>query len=556
MMLRHSRVLAVSLLLPAAACGDDTKGTTTDTTDTTDTDTSTDGSDADDATEVDSDQPDTAVPVQPLAKIYRVDPLITPNLEEVELEHLTSTDGSLRGSYANVRSCTPDAERGQKVTLNIGIPLEITSCVPEAKAFPGADGTYRDIAPAASLATDDGRFAEVMMYHHMQVVHDYFKDNFGLTDRDQPLEAVTNVQINVCNAWTMIANAAFFPAGSFEQLGLGLDFGIEGDSIIFSGSSKRNFSLDAAVIYHEYTHAMLGATRLSGVFPDKEGLNNLPGALNEAYADYFAATITNQSAIGNFALNDFEGMKICGFEMGGGGNLARDLENFRSCPGDLTAEVHADSEMFSSALWQIRKDLGATDADKVVLQAVLTLTDTSDFQIAAAATIDAAEELFGAEAKAKVEKAMADRGLIDCERVLPIERIGVRGLDVTLESPSSFQVNPYPGYAPGYLQYSFVVPEGTKKVTLTVTAAAGGGFGGGGALNLEAALKPGVKPIRYSYGFTAGSAINDAALTLPVTSGKVSFGSEESPPEAGTWTFALHNKGDGASLSKVVATFE
>jgi len=547
-------VLAAAALL--SACGDDTKPGATDTSVQIDSEIS-ENEVAEETTTPEIIE-ETTPEFSPQAKIYRIDPITTPILEQVELEHLTSTDHTLVGAYARVRSCTPDLERGKKIPLDLGgFQIDVISCVPESKALPGTDNTYLSIAPPATPADDDGRFAEVTMYHHMQVIHDYYKDVHGLTDRDSPLDAITNVQANVCGDWAMIANAAFIPAGGLDQLGFDLDLDINGDSIIFSGTSKRNFSYDGSVIYHEYTHGMLGATRLNAAFVDDQGINNLPGALNEGYADYFAGTLTDQSAIGNYALNELEGMNICGFSLGGGGDAGRDMEVQKTCPSDLTAEVHADSEIFSSALWQIRKDLGVTDADRVILSSVLTLTNTSDFTLAAVATIDAANELLGAEAKAKVEKAFADRGLIACDRVLPVERVGVRGLPVTLEGKDAFSPNPFPGYAPGYLQYSFVVPEGTTNIVLKLDVAAGGGFGGGGdAPSLVAVFKPGAAPIKYTLGFSVGSAKNDGVFELPVVNGKVTIESGDLPPDPGTWTFALHNSGGAGSLSKISATFE
>jgi len=557
-----ARALAPVAVIAAAtlgACGDDTKKGATDSqadSDVVDNETAAEVAEETTPEVIEEVTP----PFSPQAKIYRVDPITTPNLEQVELEHLTSTDHTLVGAYARVRSCTPDLARGKKIPLDLGgFQIDVVSCVPESKALPGDDGTYLAIAPPATPAADDGRFAEVMMYHHMQVIHDYYKDVHGLTDRDSPLDAITNVQANVCGDWAMIANAAFIPDGGLDQLGFDLDLDINGDSIIFSGTSKRNFSYDGVVIYHEYTHAMLGATRLNAAFVDDQGINNLPGALNESYADYFAGTITNQSAIGNYALNDLEGISICGFSLGAGGDAGRDMEVDKTCPNDLTAQVHADSEIFSSALWEIRKQLGQTDADRVILSSVLTLTNTSDFTLAAAATIDAADELLGAAAAAKVEKAFMDRGLIDCQRVLPVGRVGQRGLPVTLESKDAFSPNPFPGYAPGYLQYSFVVPEGTATITLAINAAGGGGGplgGGGDGPILTAVFKPGSAPVRYTLGLAAGSGKNDGQFELPVVAGKVVIASGDLPPDPGTWTFALHNSGGSGSLSKITATFE
>ncbi len=555
---RHAFAFVGVILV--GGCGDDDKRGTSETAPDAET--------IDEVSEPETSEPEVEVETtpefSPQAMVYRIDPLTTPEVEEVTLEHLTAEDHTLVGSYARVRSCTPDVERGAKIPIDLGgIQLNVTACVPESKALPGEDGTYRHIVPPASAAEDDGRFAEVMMYHHMQVIHDYFRDVHGLTDRDHPLDAITNVQahVDLCDQWAMIANAAFVPDGAIEQLGFDLDLGIEGDAIVFSGTTSRNFSYDAAVIYHEYTHAMLGATRLNAAFLDDQGINNLPGALNEAYADYFAGTITDESAVGNYALNDIEGITICGFQLGGGGNAGRDMQVDKTCPFDLTAEVHADSEIFSSALWEIREALGHADADRVILSAVLSLTEASDFTIAAEATIAQAEELLGEAARATVEKSFTDRGLIDCARVLPVERVGQRGLPVTIESAEAMSPNPFPGWAPGYLQYGFEVPEGTTRVTLKLTVQAGGGLGGllggggGGEPELEAVFKQGEAPVRYTLGIGVGSGSHDGTLVVPVADGQIVI-EDEAGVAAGAWTFALHNSGGAGALSKIEVAFE
>ncbi len=563
MKLRNPLFIALAApALFATACSDDPKTGDKDTGEVTPETSEETSPDVSEETTPEVTEETTPAEFDPQAKVYRVDPTSTPELVQVELEHLTSEDHTLVGEYARVRSCAPDLERGSKVPLDLGgFQLELTTCYPSSTVVPGVDGTYLHIAPPATPAADDGKFAEVMMYHHMNVIHDYFKDVHGLTDRDQPLDALTNVQahVSLCNEWAMIANAAFIPEGGLDQLGIELDLDIEGDAIIFSGTNKKNFSFDGAVIYHEYTHAMLGATRLNAAFVDEQGINNLPGALNEAYADYFAGTITEASGVGNYALNDLEGFAICGFEISAGGSAGRDMEVTKTCPMDLTAEVHADSEIFSSALWQIRKDLGKVDADRVILSGVLTLVNISDFTLASNATIDAADELLGAEAKAKVEKAFMDRGLIGCNRVLPVERVGQRGLAVTLEGEGAFSPNPFPGYVPGYLQYSFVVPEGTGEIEIEIEVQAGGGlFGGGGSEpELTAVFKLGDEPIQYTLGISAGSGRHDGELEVAFVDGKlVISGQEGQPLTAGTWTFAIHNSGGGGSLGSILLTFE
>ncbi|MFO0747999.1 MAG: M4 family metallopeptidase [Myxococcota bacterium] len=533
-----------------AACGDDDKkGNQADTAaDVADV---ADGADAaPDSTDPTIANDDVVESDVPLANVYHVSPAVTPETEVVELAHLTSSDGTLSGEYANVRNCVPDdSAASQEFDLG-GFTLNVIPCTPKYTAFPDATGTYLAIEPPATPADDDGTFAEVQMYHHMQVVHDYFKTVHGLTNRDAPLDSLVNVQahIDLCDEWAKLPNAAFIPHEGLAQLPV--DLGLTGDAIVFSGTDTKNFAFDASVIYHEYTHSILGNTRLGGVFVDDQGINNLPGALNEGYADYFAATLVGESNIGKYSLDDLGDFAICGFPLGGGGNQSRDLATSFSCPDDLTAEVHADSSIFSSALWQIRDELGATDADKVILAGVLTLTDTSDFTVAAEATVDAAKDILGEEAAGKVKAAFDQRHIIGCSRVLPIAKVGARGLAVTLEPKDAFQPNPFPGYTAGYLQYGLDIPAGAKEVVVTLEFQAGA-FGGGTAPNLEAAIKRGGEAVKYHVGFGAGSVTHDADQVLPVTAKKIRIAGP--CLTEGPLVIALHNKGDSQSLVGITA---
>ena len=331
---------------------------------------------------------------------------------------------------------------------------------------------------------------------------------------------------------------------------------MHGDAIIFSGTATKNFAHDASVIYHEYTHAMIGATRLSGVFLDDQGFNNLPGALNEAYADYFAASTTGQSQIGTHALNDLAAEDFCGVTADATAteNHARDLTNMHRCPDDLTAEVHADSELFSSALWAIREELGKLNADMLILDAVLKLTETSDFKSATENTVQSAQDFFGPDVAAKVQAIFDARNLGHCERVIPVDKVGVRGLALQVIGTRMLEPNPFPGYAPGFVQFGFEVPAGTKKVTIGLLFQSFGG--GGGTLDMEGVFKHG-GAVRYDLA-GAGSVTHDGDVTVPMTDKALVLqnadGSDITP---GAWALALHNKGKRSSrLQAMSATFQ
>ena len=82
------------------------------------------------------------------------------------------------------------------------------------------------------------------------------------------------------------------------------------------------------------------------------------------------------------------------------------------------------------------------------------------------------------------------------------------------------------------------------------------GGGGGRGPELVAVFKPGAEPISYTLGLGAGTGRHDGTIELPVASGKVVIESGDLPPEAGTWTFALHNQGGAGALSGIEVAFE
>ena len=503
-----------------------------------------------DTTPAPDEGPPPPPPFHPVGNVYEANPLDTPETIVVELPHLTSDDHRLEGEFARVRNCVPDTE-GQQVDVGF---MKVTVCTPSFTALPGDDGTYQHIAPPADPGSMDDQFAEVNMYFHMQLIHDYFKDNHGLTELDWPLDAIVNLQayVGLCDTWSSIGNAAFVPKGANAFFGIDLPLDVAGDALIFGQTKKKDFSYEADVVYHEYTHAMVGSTRLNAVFPDDQGINNLPGALNEAYADYFAGSLSEDSTIGDYALTDTEPIEICGVPLGtGGANLARDMSNLRTCPDDLTGEVHADSELFSSALWVIRKDLGPEVADKIILGALLGFTQTTDFGTAAAATVAFADEELPTAKVKMVKAAFEARNLLDCKRALPIAKIGARGLPLTVMSEGSFDPNPYGNFVPGPMQLQVELPPEVKEATIYFTVV-------GGQPKGEIAWKPGPEPVAYTYNMVTGKSTNDSLVATPLEKGSGSGVWKTriagSCLSKGVWTFAIHNKGGELSIAKVTAT--
>lgn len=115
--------------------------------------------------------------------------------------------------------------------------------------------------------------------------------------------------------------------------------------------SCEDFALCADIVYHEYTHRIVAKVYddASVVLP-YEGQS---GAMNEAWADYFGSTNTNDSGNGK------------------GCYTGRDIDTpDKRFPDDWVGEVHADGLIFSGPLWDLRTVLGATYVDALAMRAM------------------------------------------------------------------------------------------------------------------------------------------------------------------------------------------
>ena len=457
------------------------------------------------------------------ARVYMQNPEEDEELTDVLIEGVLDPETGLNSIQAKVFNCL-NQEGGEAFQFG-------QLCLQQQTVIPGEDGTYLHITPSSDTDPDDP-FAELMMYYHMGRAYDYFTGNLGMLPKETPLLAVVNLQIQFgFGGWFPFDNAAFVPEQAMAQFGLG---GIQEDAIVFGQGTNVDFAYDADVILHEYTHAMVGSTRLTGTAIDAYGLDNAPGSLNEAHADYFAASIAEDSVIGAYALT------------GQGMDLARDLSRFRSCPDDLTGEVHADGEIYGSAIWAVREALGPELADRIVFDSLQALTQLTNFQQAAESAILRAEEE-GEEVKAKVVKAFADRGLLDCLRVLKYEDFvsnGADALPLFVEGTQSTGQFAFYDFATAFLQYEVEVPANTRGVKLTATVAEGGfgGFGGGGDVSIAAAWRKG-ELVTYNYDDGLAETEADGVVAFEKTGQVYTATLSGSCFAEGTHYFHMHNLG-------------
>jgi len=509
-----SIVLAAFMLL--GACGDGIVGADHPDSNTTDT------------------APEDAIPVEDVssdAAVADVEPDLAfranlfpnnPAKDEWETYPVTvanvgTKDGSLAGPYANVTNClNEDGGWWREYDVPLFGLVKVQLCNLRKTVLPDADGSYLSVQVPEDPLDPNDAFAELMLFHHMNVIHDFYKDTLGYDGMDFPLEGYVNVMAylemanplpDIPQGWIGIDNAMFVPGESIEEMVemaaevlqdfLGVeddlaDIPFENDAIFFFQGEAVDFGWDADVIYHEYTHATVGGDRLFGVPVDEFGPDASPGAIHEAYGDYFACTILGDPQASEYAL---------GALMGGGG---RDLSVFKKCPDDYYGEVHDDGEIYGSALWEIRETIGREAADRIIFDAMLTFGMKTNFEGAAEATIAEAATLDPPKGD-EVEAIFAAHGLLGCgDRIKPF-------IDTTQEVDATYLpgtqttgVAEFSEAAPGYVQYTVEVEEGTTSITLDMTAEIGGLMGilgsflGGGSVDLSVALKHD-GPVTYAF---------------------------------------------------------
>lgn len=338
-----------------------------------------------------------------------------------------------------------------------GVPVALHLCEP-GQSDSNSSGDFDDFEELVDardgrcpLKADPNRnsFAEAHMYWHAAQIYERFRGlwkNLGQPDFRLRLSTGAGARpfplvVNLCMPDLMdlpraqdpkaplvnYENAFFSPGdagGGFSRLLLGRD----GDMIAFGMGARANYALDADVIYHEFTHAVVhtrGRLR-DPSFRDERGLNDDPGAMNEGLADYFSSGLSGDPGVGEYAQKNLPQLT---------GRGLRNLETPWHCTDDRVGEVHEDSRALSGALWAARKAVTGdpTDPsaaaqrrrdrfDQAVLAALEGTPALPSMSDMARLVLDEVKRLsgdLGADAEPKTRAAFTERGVLpDCDRII------------------------------------------------------------------------------------------------------------------------------------------
>ncbi|MDP7421696.1 MAG: M36 family metallopeptidase [bacterium] len=217
---------------------------------------------------------------------------------------------------------------------------------------------------------DNTHFDEVMAYHHVNLIHDYFAA-LGFHGLDKAkLKAKVHVGTDFDNAYFDPWHGGFFFA---------------------DGKKLNDLAKEAGVIYHEYTHAV---TRKINSLRYGEA-----GAMNEAFSDYFACTQDEEPMIGEYCCERLE--REC----------FRDLESTKHYPEDIQHEPHKDGEIYGSTLWDLRIALGKEVTDLLVHRSRYHLRTGAKFVDGLKALVAVDLDFFKGEHEETIRQVFAGRGI-------------------------------------------------------------------------------------------------------------------------------------------------
>ncbi len=231
---------------------------------------------------------------------------------------------------------------------------------------------------------DDERFEEVMAYYHIDSVQRYIQ-SLGFTGT----KGILNRSIRVNAHGTNEDNSFYDPS--------------PGRKDITYGNGGVDDAEDADVIVHEYGHAIQDAI-IPGYGQKPEGK-----AMGEGFGDYMAGTSFYKYKKGARKLKLAE-WDAKGYQ-GGPQECLRRLDSAKKYPADMEGEEHADGEIWSASLWQVRKLLGAKKADTAIIESHFYLSQYSDFKDGAEAIIMAEKNLYGGKKSKGLTKIFRERGI-------------------------------------------------------------------------------------------------------------------------------------------------
>jgi zinc metalloprotease ZmpB len=262
-------------------------------------------------------------------------------------------------------------------------------------------GTTGDLAKISSTGTfvydrHDDRFEQVMAYYWVTEAQHYLQSlGFGGANGDlRPVNAESqDIRLN--------------------QYGVDNSFSWDKKDLLRFGKGGVDDAEDAEVIVHEYGHAVHDA-QVPGFGSSEEA-----GSIGEAFGDYLAVSVGLWASTQNGWVPKTSAACVADWDSVSYTRLSETVTEhcLRRVDGnktvaDVEGEVHADGEIWSRALWDIRTALGDTVANRIIINAQFSFKADTTFAAAATSTVKTAKDMYGQSAANAVTAAFHARDIL------------------------------------------------------------------------------------------------------------------------------------------------
>lgn len=236
---------------------------------------------------------------------------------------------------------------------------------------------------ARSRGREQSGFREVMAYHHLDGACRYL-ESLGFTGSKAIFQAPIVVDV------TARGDGSFYSPG---------------EHCLIFGTGGVADAEDGEVILHEFGHAIQDA-----IIPDF-GQSVQAAAIGEGFGDYWAAS--------HFARRKKKEYETSVMSWDGVQETDRDPPCVRRVDETFTFEdfehadelEHQNGQIWSAALWQIRKAIGRRRADCIIVESHFQLDGFTTFARAARAILDANRHLCANRDRARLIRIFTRRGI-------------------------------------------------------------------------------------------------------------------------------------------------
>ncbi|MBF0410514.1 MAG: M36 family metallopeptidase [Candidatus Riflebacteria bacterium] len=227
----------------------------------------------------------------------------------------------------------------------------------------GASGSNGDYF----YETSNYHFDEIMAYYHLDLAWKFYSK---LGFERERIGAVVLIQFMDNAYYTPWANAIFLGDG---------------------GDRFMSLAREESVLYHEFAHSIVDKIK---------PLRGQHGpAMSEGQADYFAASLSDDPLIGEYVVKKQNRPYL------------RNVENKLKFPDDYKNEPHHDGQIWSGALWDLRKKIGCEAVDRILLKSFFSISDDPLFADGLIALLQADKDHFDGKYSDSIIETFAARGI-------------------------------------------------------------------------------------------------------------------------------------------------